>query len=238
MIRVPLPLTAASAVVAGCAAVGMTFMLPAAAARDLAMITIPVVAALLTGVLVTGAHSTVRWMRRGSDVYSTAHPITGLVTTPVAARMLDVEFAAAQRGRPLTVVLFRIDQFPRFTAMHGQDIADRMLHASGRAVRRRTRGMNVAAHHGSDEATFLCVLSGVPLDGACIFARRLRKDLMTLPGGLRPPSVSTGVVAFDLSLASSQELIGRAERALDKASENGGAIMVMGRNDTGAGGGA
>jgi GGDEF domain-containing protein len=94
-------------------------------------------------------------------------------------------------------------------------------------LRTHTRTMHTTAHHGPGDATFVSVLSDIGVDGACIFAKRVRRELMNLPGA-DLPVVSAAVVGFDVSMASPAELLDRADRALAKAAEAGGRIMAVG----------
>jgi diguanylate cyclase (GGDEF)-like protein len=164
---------------------------------------------------------------RHEPAASTVDPATGLTSPHVASLVLGLEFAAAQRGRLLTVVLVRIDSFPRYAAKQGRDAAERLLWSAGRILRRHTRGMHTTAQHGTG-ATYMTVLSEIPLQGACVFAKRVRRELMSLPGAGEAHTVSIGVVSFDLSMASPFELLEVAERALSRGTSAGGKIIVAG----------
>jgi GGDEF domain-containing protein len=222
-------LVAAYAAVGGLAAFGLVSLLPGAGATAPLTAMTVLLAVALTAALATTTTRTLRSAQQAALSHATSHPLTGLGTPHVAEMMLGIAFAAAQRGRPLTVVLLRFEEFPRFAARNGRVSAELLLRSAGRVLRKHTRSMHTTAHHGSGDATFIAVLSDIGVEGACVFAKRARRELMNLPG-VETPAVSAAIVGFDLSMASPAELLQRAERALTKASEAGGRIIAVGLN--------
>jgi GGDEF domain-containing protein len=220
-------LVATFAAVGGLAAFGLVSLLPATgSAMQLAVALVGVAVVLGTAL----AGTTMRTMHKAQHVavsHATTHPVTGLGTPHIAEMMLGVAFAAAQRGRPLTVVLLRFEDFPRYAARSGRASAEQLLRGAGRVLRTHTRTMHITAHHGPGDATFVSILSDIGVEGACIFAKRARRELMNLPGA-ELPAVSAAVVGFDVSMASPAELLERADRALAKAAEAGGRIVAVG----------
>jgi diguanylate cyclase (GGDEF)-like protein len=225
----PLALVAVQATVAGFAALGFISLVPVATTPGTFLIVVPMLGITSSaGLLFAGRHVAAR-ARRAAVVNALVDSRTGLATQYAAAHAVEAEFAAAQRGRPLSVVLFRIEQFPSYAGRHGRPMADRLLRSAGRVLKKHTRDMHTTGLHGRHEGTYLSILSGVPLDGACIFAKRVRRDLMALPGLPEPLVVSSSVVPYDVSMKSAEELVEAAERALAKGTENGGKIMVLGQ---------
>jgi GGDEF domain-containing protein len=227
--RTPLELFVACTVVAALAGFGTVALLP----WSLPAMPLAGGAAMLTvgmTLLLTGTTTrTLRAAHRTALAQATAHPLSGLATPQVAELVLGTSFAAAQRGRTLTVVLLRVEEFPRYGARHGRASAEMFLRGAGRIFRKHTRRMHTTAHWGTGDATYLTILSDIPVDGACIFARRVRKELAALPGP-GAPAISVAVVGFDLSMESPADLMGRASRALAKAGEAGGKIIAVGLN--------
>lgn len=224
--RLPLTRTAVYATVAGCAAIGLVYLLPAP--DSVSVYAMPVLATVLTSVLVLGSEPSAPTAPRGEALERAMFDrTTGLPTYVLAQRALDVEFAAAQRGRALTVILFNIDSLPKYAARHGGPATTLLLNSAGRVLKRRTRGMHTSARYGSGSGTFISVVSDVPLEGACTFVVRTRKELSALGRGGEPVVVSAGVAAYDLSMTSPAELIAKAERALAKATAGGGKVVVM-----------
>jgi GGDEF domain-containing protein len=130
-------------------------------------------------------------------------------------------------------VLFSIDDFARHTAVHGDAAALRWRRAAARVLRQRTRGMNVSARCRRD-GLFLTILADVPLEGACTFAGRVRRDYMSLLRPGEPQAFSAGVAEYDDSMSSPAELMGRAERALARARSEGGRVVMVGVTTGGA----
>jgi diguanylate cyclase (GGDEF)-like protein len=229
---VPVGVVVGSAAVAALAAVGLLTLVPLPGTGGLPATGVGVLTVLMAGGLVVARQRMVEQVRRDALVNATTDPQTGLSTPFAAARALELEFAAAQRGRPLTIVITKLEQFPRYKAKHGRAIATQLLRLAGRTLSKHRRNMHVAAHHGRGEGVYLAVLSDTGLEGACVYARRVRRDLMSLRGLPEPPKVSSGIVAYDMSMSSPADLIEQAERALAKASDGGGKILVYGQVQT------
>jgi GGDEF domain-containing protein len=225
--RTPRSQLAAYAVVGGLAALGLASLLPVAIPPYPLAAGVGGAGVAMTFALVATTGRLLRRAEHSAVTHATVHPLTGLGTRHVAELMLAVAFGAAQRGTTLTVVLLRYDEFPRFAARAGRPAAEHLLRNAGRVLRRHTRSMHTSAHHGDAAATWVAILSGIGVEGACVFAKRVRRELMTVPAAEVPP-VSAAVVGFDLSMASPAELLERAERVLAKGTEAGGRIIAVG----------
>jgi diguanylate cyclase (GGDEF)-like protein len=231
--QMPLPFTAVSALTAGCAAIGLGYLATLPLASDLSIIVIPIFAVLFTTLLVRAGERAIAQTRDEMETRIIRDPQTGLMPPHMAERLLDVEFAAAQRGRPLAIVLFSIDNFGRNAALHGDSAATRWRRAAARVLNQRTRGMNVSARCRAD-GTFMTILADVPLEGACTFATRVRREYASLLRAGEPKSFSAGVATFDVSMRSAADLIDRAERALARAQSEGGKVVMVGLATGGA----
>lgn len=221
----PRPKLVMNVAIAALAAVGLSLL--SGVGPGQAVLGVPVLTALLTFALLARPTkpTTERW---GDDELVTTDPMTGLTTEEIAREALVREFAAAQRGRPLTVALVRLDGLPRYRAQHGGPVADQLVRVAARTLVRHRRGMHIAAAHAR-EGMFLSILSGSDLQGAGVYAARLRADLMQ-PKALPPfDGVSIGIAAFDVSMESPGDLIRRAMYALEKGAEAGGKVMVVGQ---------
>jgi PleD family two-component response regulator len=158
-IRVPLSLTTANAVAAGCAGIGFLALLPVQPSALQATLVMTVVAGAFSTVLLWGANRAAVPARVSAPPATLHNPLTGLATPALADVVLGTEFAAAQRGRPLSVLLVRIEQAREYEARHGAPMRERLLRAAARTVAAHTRNMNLSAHHRSGDATFLLILS-------------------------------------------------------------------------------
>jgi diguanylate cyclase (GGDEF)-like protein len=133
---------------------------------------------------------------------------------------LEKEFAAAQRGRPLSVVLFDLDDFRPYCDRFGHAAGDEALRTFSEILARATRRMNLSARFGGK--AFLAVLAGSPAEGALVFAERVRGSMRErkLPAGSL--TVSAGVSSHHRDMRSPDELLAAAERALERARSQGG----------------
>lgn len=216
--------------VAGLAAVGMTTLVPASGGREQAMLVVPILAVLLAIVLVLRTRQTVDQAREEAGYAASTDPLTGIATSTSGQQTLEMEFAAAQRGRPLTVVLIRVEQLGRYRAEHGAAVADQLMRDAGRVLNRHRRGMHLAARHAGDPATFLSILSGSDRRGATVYATRVRRELLRLSGLPRPVAVSVGIASFDMSMTSPRDLVRQAAFALKKGAAAGGRVVVVGNS--------
>lgn len=145
--------------------------------------------------------------------------LTGLANRRHAQVVLEQEFAAARRGRPLALVMFDLDRFKRYNDVHGHAAGDEALRGFGDVLERTTRQMNLSARYGGEE--FVSILSDTQVDGALAFVDRVRKGLAeaALPhGGL---TVSAGVAGFSAEMESPGDLLAAADAALYRAKAAG-----------------
>lgn len=213
---------------AALAALGLTSVIPASGGRGQAMLVVPVLTVLLAVLLVSRAGALTGHVRQKNGSAATTHPLTGLATPAVGEQVLAMQFAAAQRGQSLALVLIRIERLPRYRVRHGKAVSDQLLRHAGRVLQRHRRGMHLAAHHAGEEATFLSILAGSDREGAATYATRVRRELLRLKGLPDPEGVSVGVAAFDMSMKSPGALLRQAEFALKKGAAAGGKVMVVG----------
>ncbi len=146
--------------------------------------------------------------------------LTGLPNRRSARWFLDKEFAAAERGRSVAVVLFDLDHFKRYNDRHGHPAGDAALRAVGRVLDLVTRRMNLSARYGGEE--FICVLSSAAVEDALVFVGKVREALRraAIPAG--PVTVSAGVAAYVAGMDSPDDLLCAADRALYRAKRDGG----------------
>ncbi len=178
-----------------------------------AVVLVYVAATLGAGALV----ERVRAERQKRDPAAHLDPQTGLPDRRYAELHLEREIAAAARGRPLSVVLLRVE-----VAAEGRS-AERLAAALRSAARRLgsiTRRMNVTARY--DERTFLCLLGGCDEEGALGFSRRARTVLREEGPADPPLPVSVGVACYRPSQRGVADLLDAAERALEEGVREGG----------------
>ncbi len=144
--------------------------------------------------------------------------LTDMPNRRLADLFLEKEFAAAQRGRPLAVVLYDIDYFKAFNDRHGHSAGDGALRFFADTLRSRTRRMDLSARYGGEE--FITILSAGATHGAVCLAEAVRSRLADHPHHL-PFTVSAGVAEYTDGMESQMELLTAADRALYAAKSDG-----------------
>jgi diguanylate cyclase (GGDEF)-like protein len=188
---------------------------------------------VLTLALVSGvvAYLMERNQRDRGDLEAVAltDRLTSLPNRRHARVFLETMFGAAERGRPVSVVLFDLDGFRGYNARMGEREGDEALRAFAALLATSTRRMNLSARLGGEE--FMSILSGADEEGARAFADRVRETFRLSRPASRELTVSAGVAAFHPSMASPDELVGAADLALFRAKEQGGdRVRVFGRD--------
>lgn len=225
----PFRMLAGNVAVAALAAVGALFILPVPVSPEASFVAVPILTLAFGAGLVVAGRGVAHRAREHALDNAAVDPETGLSTHDHAQRVLSREFAAAQRGRPLTIVLFRIKGVPGYASRHGRAVADQLMRSTGRTIASYRRRMHLAALFGSAPGTYLAVLSGMEIEGASIYASRVRRAVMTQKGLPEAPALSAGIASYDVSMRSSRDLIEQARRALDKGDRAGGKVVVVGR---------
>lgn len=144
---------------------------------------------------------------------SVTDPLTGLYNRRQLDLRLGQEFAAAKRGRALSVVLFDVDGFKAFNDREGHLAGDAALAAVGRLLADETRAMNLAARYGGDE--FIVVLSDTGAEGAAHHVERVMRRLAEDPEfrntGL---GLSAGCSTFTPDMERPEDLVALADQEL------------------------
>jgi putative two-component system response regulator len=155
--------------------------------------------------------------------------LTHLPNRRHARIFLENEFAAAARGRPLCVVLFDLDSFKIYNDRYGHQAGDDALTAFADILSQTTRKMNLSSRFGGEE--FLSVMAGTGVDGALVFAERVRARLKATRLARGSLTVSAGVACFDKTMRSPDELLAAADHALYQAKREGrNRVRLFGRN--------
>lgn len=155
--------------------------------------------------------------------------LTRLPNRRHARLFLENEFAAAERGRQLSIVLFDLDHFKSFNDTYGHSAGDQLLAAFGGILEKTTRRMDLSGRFGGEE--FVSILTSTDTQGALVFADRIRESLhdVILEGGARA-TVSGGVATYHASMRTPDELLAAADTALYEAKDDGrNRIRLFGR---------
>jgi diguanylate cyclase (GGDEF)-like protein len=161
-------------------------------------------------------------------------PLTGLHNRRHFLERLSAELSAAQRyGRPLALLLADIDHLKRINERHGHAAGDEVLKAVSYVLQGAVRKEDVLARLGGEE--FVVLARETPLSGAKTLAERIRHAVerarTRFEGQELTVTVSVGVtVSFGLTKfepgRTEQQLLAAAERALQRAKQNGRNTVV------------
>ena len=223
---------AATATAAGMAIISVTYAVTQAMARPVPELLPAVIFFFIAIALGAGAlaerlrRQTSKALAKGADFTDAA---TGLPNRPHAELHLEIEFSAAQRGRPVAVVLLDFDGFKGLHGRQGSISGDETLREIGDLLKRTSRRMNLSARFADDQ--FLCILGGCDDDGAIVFLNRLLEELQRVMGEGARTAVSSGIASFGPSMRSHHDLMAAAETALKQAKKEGrGRTRVYGRS--------
>ena len=148
------------------------------------------------------------------EVYKMAllDPLTGLFNRRYIEQRLQDEIARSQRhGRPLSVILFDLDEFKQVNDTYGHGAGDSLLKAFADKLSRATRGSDASARYGGDE--FLVVLPECKPENVQHVLKRLEGIRVDIEGHNLPIALSAGWAEL-LSGESAKELLARADTAL------------------------
>ena len=222
----------ATALALGMAALSTTYAAVLALGRGLpdmlaGVLVVYIAIALAIGVF---AERMRRDRKRDSDAAaSLIDPVSTLPNRRHGELFLEREFAAAERGRPLAIVLFDFDNFAQYNARHGHAAADGVLRAFASLLRHNTRRMNLVARW--DEDAFLCIMGGADEEGALIFAGRTQERLRAAESVTMLPTLSAGIACYRADVEDGDELLRRAGEALKEARAAGGdRVRIHGRS--------
>ncbi len=139
---------------------------------------------------------------------------------------LDSEISRSLRHkRTFSVVLLDVDHFKAYNDTHGHLAGDDVLRGVAEILQTSGRAEHLCARYGGEE--FVIMMPETNREDAVAAADRIRRTVAEhrFPGGETQPSgtvtVSLGIASFPEDGPDGEALIGRADRALYAAKENG-----------------
>lgn len=151
--------------------------------------------------------------------------LTGLDNRRSFEVALEREVARSMRtGEQLTLVLLDIDYFKELNDRHGHQVGDRVLRATGAALREVCREFDTAARYGGEE--FVVLLPGCSSDRAIGAAERLRAAIAALDEDVSV-TASAGVATLPLNAADAAGLVRAADQALYQSKRRGRDVTTM-----------
>lgn len=202
-----------SSIIAFAAGVGVWFVLAETTALE-SFVIIPITTLLITAMLMLMLRESMQVGHQTGATAAETDVFTRLPSHAVAYHFLLREFAASERhGRPLTVVLFSLDNLPRLAAAKGAVEANKVLLAVGAVMKRHTRSSHMSVRLDGSY-TMLSVLGSVTEGGAAIFVEKVCRDLNSIRVGGRRLEVRVGIASYDSLAHTAGELLARAHDSL------------------------
>ncbi|MFI5378765.1 MAG: HDOD domain-containing protein [Tepidisphaerales bacterium] len=136
-------------------------------------------------------------------VAATTDGLTGLANRATFDRFMSEQFvAAAQTGKPLSMLMIDVDKFKSINDARGHQTGDEVLRILGRLLRGAARAQDLAARYGGEE--MVLVLPATSRATAAAIAESLRRAIAARPlsteSGEVPVTISIGVATVDKDL--------------------------------------
>lgn len=130
---------------------------------------------------------------------------------------------AVRYQRPLSLILFDLDDFKRTNDTLGHQAGDELLKLVSVVAKNLLRDADVFARYGGDE--FIVLLPQTGAADAAIVAERVRADIanaeINTPRGLARTTISCGVAELESSKDTLDAMVQRADDALYRAKNRG-----------------
>jgi len=132
---------------------------------------------------------------------------------------------AAQRGKPLSLLMLDIDFFKSVNDTHGHDAGDDVLREFALRVRRSVRNIDLACRLGGEE--FVIVMPETDMQVAAMVAERLRRRIAGEPfpvqqgAKLLNITLSIGLASLASAADTPEMILKRADQALYRAKRDG-----------------
>jgi two-component system, cell cycle response regulator len=153
-------------------------------------------------------------------------PLTQLLNRRALTERLISELDRARRyGHSVAVLMLDLDHFKQVNDTHGHMVGDGVLKDTAEILRAAIRSADFVARYGGEE--FVVVLPETSLEGAVIFAERLRERIAAAPFEGSSELALTLTVSIGVSLfpapriTSADDLLSAADTALYRAKADG-----------------
>jgi len=155
---------------------------------------------------------------------ATTDILTGLPNRRHFLERMEQELARFHRfGKPVALLMLDIDHFKQINDRHGHAVGDAVLQHFATLARGTLRKIDLIGRLGGEE--FAALLPGTELDGARLYAERLRQEMETHPCPSAAQeiafTVSIGLTLFDRNDSTTDLPLARADTALYCAKHNG-----------------
>ncbi|MBF0543453.1 MAG: sensor domain-containing diguanylate cyclase [Candidatus Riflebacteria bacterium] len=171
-------------------------------------------------------------IHRKTEKLAFTDPLTSLYNHRFFQETLAEEFIRAKRySKPLSLMILDIDHFKIFNDTWGHIVGDKVLIHSAEIFQHSLREkIDVVARYGGEE--FAVILPETSIDGAKVFAERIRHRMEECPLELNQKSlkvtISIGIASTAIPhLEKPSELIEAADKALYEAKNSGRNRVVL-----------
>jgi len=164
------------------------------------------------------------------NILTTVDPLTGLFNRREFRNRMMAEWGRFKRHhRPLSLLLFDLDQFRRVNEQHGRECGDVVLEGIGAILRAKRRRHDVDCRFGGEE--FAVLLPETTLDQAFTVARQLKRRIEETGYIWQETTVhvtaSVGVSnAPEQHPQSEEDMIRLADQGMISAKSSGGRIII------------
>jgi two-component system, cell cycle response regulator len=156
--------------------------------------------------------------------------ITDALTSLYNRRYMETHLSAlveqaAQRGKPIAVMILDIDFFKSINDGHGHDAGDDVLRDFAMRIRKSIRNIDLACRYGGEE--FVIVMPETDMAVASMVAERIRRRIATEPFPIQQGSkslevtISIGLAALNGGEDNAAAMLKRADTALYRAKRDG-----------------
>jgi diguanylate cyclase (GGDEF)-like protein len=150
--------------------------------------------------------------------------LTGCFNRAYAIESLASELQRARRSRrPVSIMMFDVDELKRVNDDHGHLAGDALLAAVAGQVIATLRASDIKCRWGGDE--FLVILPDTPRSGGehagASLTREVSSVVVATPTGSVSPTISVGVAVAENGECDPLALVARADAALYKAKQSG-----------------
>lgn len=165
-------------------------------------------------------HSKLEIKNRTLHKLSNTDHLTKLSNRKHINNVFKKEFKRSKRyDKPLSVILFDIDNFKFINDKYGHNVGDKVLRTISKSVSSSIRQSDELGRWGGEE--FIVICPETTLENACILAEKIRKNIQSIIfKDLGSVTCSFGVAQYDHK-QTSENLINYADIALYKAKSNG-----------------
>lgn len=162
--------------------------------------------------------------KEAAEALARTDVLTGLANRRAFEEAAQREIRRALRNRePLALIVTDIDRFKAINDTHGHHAGDRVLMHFAHTLSAAVREVDLVGRWGGEE--FVILMPGTAIEEATLAAERMRQAVAASPARCEdktcPCTASFGVATFTGGAPSLDALLGRADRALYRAKENG-----------------